>query len=272
MIRILLCTFVLAALVPSMLLFANTRKETRSRFSPEEDNSLIEIVQSLEDNNASSINWEYVATRMPGRRARQCRERYKHYLSSSNHTPITQAEGNVLWDLYGRIGPRWTKLATFVVGRTDLDVKRYIRLRSEQNRLFRSTQDLQRRLRQNILHSFRQNNNYSLPAVTLQHSSDADAILQPFAATSMNGSQSVVPQDFTEQPAPRVIPALVPARWVTVPDAPVVAPMPLSDDSIFQYPMSPIFVPSMDETDVLFPADDQTSVWPPIKADRYPLL
>jgi hypothetical protein len=60
-------------------------------FSHQEDTLLRELVSQYGDNS-----WENVAQNMPGRKARQCRERWKHYLSASNYTPWTPIEDQIL--------------------------------------------------------------------------------------------------------------------------------------------------------------------------------
>ncbi|MDR1597523.1 MAG: hypothetical protein LBR89_01130 [Holosporales bacterium] len=107
----------MSTLIPSMFLFATKRP----RFSKEEDALIREAVQAF-----GTKKWDDVAGRVPNRDARQCRDRWKHYLSGDVHAPITQEEGDLLWEKYEEFGRKWSILASCVPGRTNLDVKIYI--------------------------------------------------------------------------------------------------------------------------------------------------
>jgi hypothetical protein len=94
-------------------------KRKREKFLPEEDIKLRELV-AIHGPNA----WEIVAAGLPGRNVRQCRERWKHYLSSDRlNAAWTPDEDRLLFEKIGSIGPKWTRLATFFPGRTDIQVK-----------------------------------------------------------------------------------------------------------------------------------------------------
>ena len=61
---------------------------------------------------------------MNGRNARQCRERWKHYLSSNRgKSPWTEEEDKLLLEKMEELGPKWTKIATFFQDRTDIQIK-----------------------------------------------------------------------------------------------------------------------------------------------------
>lgn len=99
----------------------NTRTPTRCRkkFLPEEDHRLRELVQKYGTNA-----WESVASEMPDRNVRQCRERWKHYLSSEQmNTPWTPEEDRILFEKIQELGPKWTKLTQYFNGRTDIQIK-----------------------------------------------------------------------------------------------------------------------------------------------------
>jgi hypothetical protein len=69
-------------------------------------------------------SWRVIAEVMPGRNVRQCRERWKHYLSCEKpNEPWSPEEDRLLAEKIARLGPRWTKLAAFFPGRTDIQVK-----------------------------------------------------------------------------------------------------------------------------------------------------
>jgi hypothetical protein len=93
---------------------------SHSRFKASEDDQLSELVAEW-----GTRAWRMIAAAMPGRTARQCRDRWNHYLSSQNWLlPWTPEEDAKLIDMIGKVGLRWTRLASFFPNRTDLSVKR----------------------------------------------------------------------------------------------------------------------------------------------------
>jgi hypothetical protein len=61
---------------------------------------------------------------MPNRTTRQCRERYKNYLSPElRNLPWSPAEDLLLRERFSEFGPRWATLATFFNGRSDVSLK-----------------------------------------------------------------------------------------------------------------------------------------------------
>ena len=94
-------------------------KRRREKFLPEEDQKLRELVSKFGENA-----WEEIVKLMPGRNIRQCRERWKHYLSSDKaKVPWTPEEDQLLYEKMEEYGPKWTKIATFFNNRTDIQVK-----------------------------------------------------------------------------------------------------------------------------------------------------
>jgi hypothetical protein len=93
--------------------------QPRSKFTPEEDAMLKHIVET-----DPSLNWNTVAQMMPGRTARQVRERYKNYLSPHlNKGGWSEAEDELLREKFAEFGPRWSVLKKFFVNRSDVNVK-----------------------------------------------------------------------------------------------------------------------------------------------------
>lgn len=103
---------------PSMMEYIEPKRR-REKFLPEEDDKLRELVDKY------GINaWDTIAECMNGRNARQCRERWKHYLSSSRgKAPWTDEEDKLLLEKMEELGPKWTKIATFFQDRTDIQIK-----------------------------------------------------------------------------------------------------------------------------------------------------
>jgi hypothetical protein len=99
---------------------AQTRSEGHhSRFTVEEDAQLQDLIEEC-----GVSNWQDIADRMLGRNARQCRERWKHYLSGhKTHIPWTKQEDEILSQKVQELGQKWTKIAACLGDRTDLEVK-----------------------------------------------------------------------------------------------------------------------------------------------------
>jgi hypothetical protein len=94
-------------------------KTKRAKFLPEEDARLRRLVAER-----GTASWDAIAAELPGRNPRQCRERWKHYLSGERvKAPWAPEEDQLLYDQMRAIGPKWTTLATFFPGRTDIEVK-----------------------------------------------------------------------------------------------------------------------------------------------------
>ena len=91
----------------------------RSSFSQEEDNQLKALVEEFGDKN-----WPEIASHMKNRTTRQCRERYRHYLSPNIvNGEWTPQEDEILLQKYNEFGPRWVTIAKFFKTRTDINVK-----------------------------------------------------------------------------------------------------------------------------------------------------
>ncbi len=93
---------------------------TRRNFTPEEDKKLIELV-----NEHGELNWTLIASLMENRNPRQCRERWKHYLSvrETGKEPFSPEEDRLIFEKFNELGPKWTKISSFLPGRSDTNVK-----------------------------------------------------------------------------------------------------------------------------------------------------
>ena len=68
-------------------------------------------------------NWDFIASQLPGRNRRQCRERWKHYLSGDKTKPWTHEDDELLLKKYAEIGPKWSLISSFFESRTDTQIK-----------------------------------------------------------------------------------------------------------------------------------------------------
>lgn len=97
------------------------RKQTTVRrpFTLEEDARLMEIMS-----NQEFLSWDHVASLMPERTTRQCRERWVNYLSPDiRNDPWTEEEDNLLLTKINEIGRCWSNIGRFFNGRSENDVK-----------------------------------------------------------------------------------------------------------------------------------------------------
>jgi hypothetical protein len=97
----------------------------KSKFEPFEDTLLLDIVNQL-----GPLNWTEIATRLPGRNARQCRERWTNYINPNLvKNEWTEAEDELLVQTYEQVGPKWFMIAGVLPGRAKNSVKnRYFML------------------------------------------------------------------------------------------------------------------------------------------------
>jgi hypothetical protein len=94
-------------------------RKKKEPFSSEEDAKLRELV-----GGQATQDWQPIANQLPGRSARQCRERWKLYLSPDvNLEPWTVEEEGRLLKLYLANGPKWTLIANNFPNRTPNNVK-----------------------------------------------------------------------------------------------------------------------------------------------------
>lgn len=91
----------------------------KGHWTEEEDAKLMELVK-----HPSLENWAMVAQHVPGRTAKQCRERWSLNLDPSiNRGPWTPVEDELLLKLQAEKGNKWAELSTHLPGRTENAVK-----------------------------------------------------------------------------------------------------------------------------------------------------
>ena len=93
----------------------------RHKFSKTEDETLRRLVAQH-----GEASWAIVAACMENRTARQCRERFKNYLSPTiKNGPWTPEEEALLERKYKEFGPKWAKIALCFEQRSDVNVKNH---------------------------------------------------------------------------------------------------------------------------------------------------
>lgn len=102
---------------------AQEKTPKRQRFRPAEDKKLKQLVIEA----GSSIDWEQIAYSLGnGRTVRQCRERFKNYLSPKlKKSPWSPEEDALLLDKFKELGPRWCQMMQFFSGRSSTNIKNH---------------------------------------------------------------------------------------------------------------------------------------------------
>lgn len=92
---------------------------TRQKFTKEEDELLIEMV-----NTYGAKKWSRIASKIPGRTPRQCRDRYANYLQPGfRNSEWSLCEDILLVEKYTEFGSQWTLISHFFQGRTPNSIK-----------------------------------------------------------------------------------------------------------------------------------------------------
>jgi len=96
----------------------NAKKGKRSSWSAHEDAKLMELM------NTFGKKWSKIAAMMEGRTGKQVRDRYVNVLMPDiNRTGWEESEDQLILSTYQQIGPKWSKIAENLQGRTEGQVK-----------------------------------------------------------------------------------------------------------------------------------------------------
>lgn len=93
---------------------SNQKKTRKLKFTTEEDKKLRELVEQFGENQ-----WNIISHKMKNRNQRQCRERWKNYLSPElNNDDWSEQEDVILLAKFTEFGPKWKKISLFLKNRT----------------------------------------------------------------------------------------------------------------------------------------------------------
>jgi hypothetical protein len=107
----------------------------KRKFTKFEDRIILEMVEGL-----GRRDWGAIAERLGSRSARQCRERWKHYLKPSiKNSEWSGEEDAILEREYAVHGPKWSIISSVLPGRTEVNVKnRWARLCRQKKKKMRA--------------------------------------------------------------------------------------------------------------------------------------
>ena len=108
------------------------KTKRRSPFSSKEDELLLELVHKYDIRDKN--NWNTIASQMKGRNSRQCRERYRLFLSDDvkRKKKWTTEEDELLRSKYTTLGPKWKMMEKYFNGITYVSIKNRFKLLSRQ--------------------------------------------------------------------------------------------------------------------------------------------
>lgn len=91
----------------------------RIKFTPQEDTTLKYLIKEF-----GCHDWKRIASMMPGRNPKQCRDRFTNYLSDIHiEGPWQKEEDEILLSLLSIIGRKWVEISQHIPGRTGNDCK-----------------------------------------------------------------------------------------------------------------------------------------------------
>lgn len=94
-------------------------KIRRYKFTEAEDMALLNLVHRF-----GTRAWPTIASFLNGRNARQCRDRWNHYLAPSNtNDEWTAEEDDIIIRNLKQVGKQWTYIASLLPGRTSVGVR-----------------------------------------------------------------------------------------------------------------------------------------------------
>lgn len=98
-------------------------RSPKVKWSKEEDELLLRTVRSF-----GQLRWVEIASKIPGRNSKQCRERWLSNLNPEiDLSPWTPEEEDYIMELHKKFGNKWARIAKHFKGRTSISIKNHFR-------------------------------------------------------------------------------------------------------------------------------------------------
>ncbi|CAD8162658.1 unnamed protein product [Paramecium octaurelia] len=92
--------------------------ERNQKWTEEEDKEVLRLTKIYQ------FNWKQIANEIPNRTGRQIRERFVNHLDSNIiKTPWTKQEDKKIWEMYQKMGTRWSDMSKKMPGRPENMIK-----------------------------------------------------------------------------------------------------------------------------------------------------
>ena len=189
-------------------------------WTKDEDNLLLSIVSSHP--SSDKVKWSTVATLLPGRIGKQCRERYFNHLDPSvKKGKWSEEEDTVIFSAQLKMGNQWCEIAKLLPGRTENAVKN--RFNSSARKKWQNSQHQGQLLANAVMAT----NNFTtmLQSTTTDNSDDSIHAVSHKSACTLLEEEQPLPAVPTVPAAPAAPAAPTAPTAPTAPAAPA-APVP----------------------------------------------